>query len=227
MRRVAVALLLPALALPGCVDIQAAHVPDGYLDASRSNGWTRNDTASQREPSSASMGFQKTWTLVYDDRGDGAGYPGVLVVTTLRAVPAPSEERIREHVEQTVRDQAAAKGIALGPTSSTGSRSLANGATSTYFVYSGNVSTSGFFARNAEVRIFGEVFRCDGPKTIVAVVGIAQVSDVKSVNPGPGIPGLPAPSGRDDTTWREIVADDTGRIEGIRGSDGLAYRVAC
>lgn len=227
MRAAPVALLLALSTLSaGCVSIVAAHVPDKFLEGRGGNGWEKNMTASQAEPDSGTMGLQKTQSLVYEDRVADPGYPGVLVISTLRAVPSPSGERIKEHVQDAIKTEAEKKGIALSGSPRTGERTLANGARSSWFTYTGNVSsTGGFFARNAEVKIFGEVFECHAHKTIVATVGMAQVTDERTVGPAGGL--LPSPNTRDTTTWREIVADPNGAIEGLRGNDGLAHHVVC
>lgn len=222
--RALVLLLVLCVASQGCVDIVAARVPDKLLEGRGGNGWERNATASQGEPTSSSFGFQKTQSLAYEDSVAEPGYPGVLVVSTLRTVPSPSGERIKDHVQETIRTEAEKKGIVLNGNPRTGTRALANGETSDWFVYTGNVSsTGGFFTRNAEVRIFGEVFECREHRTVVATVGLAQVSDERRVTPLP----IGGPSDRDTTTWREIVADPKGNIDGLRGSDGLAYNVVC
>lgn len=223
-RLAAVLLLALSLGFAGCVEIVAARVPDRLLEGPGGNGWEKNLTASQGEPDSASFGFQKTQSLAYEDQAeDGHGYAGALVVSTLRAVPSPSGDRIREHIQQAIRDQAEAKGITISGDPRTGERTLANGMRASWFVYSGNVSTSGFFSRNAEVKIFGEVFECHEHRTIVATVGLAQVTDERRV----GSTGLLDSSTRDTTTWRELVADPVGSIEGFRGSEALAYNVQC
>ncbi|HEX2023005.1 MAG TPA: hypothetical protein VHH36_09830 [Candidatus Thermoplasmatota archaeon] len=229
MARLAPALVAALLLAPlsGCVEITPARVPDRYLEGRGGNGWEKNLTASQSEPSSAGLGFTKTQALAYEDKVAEPGYPGFLVVTTLRAVPAPSAERIREHVDQSVRDAAAAKGIALKGEPAAGSRTLASGVGTTFLVYQGNVSTSGFFSRNADVKILGEVFECEDAKTVVAVVGLAQVSDVRIVRPNPLLPPTEVPSDRDETTWREIAGDPSGTVDGQRGSEALAWRVEC
>lgn len=214
-----VLLLLGAALTAGCVDLEAARVPDRYLEGPGGNGWEKNATASQREPASAGGGTSKSQTLVYDDRGSDEGYPGTLTVTSLRTLLAPNEDKVLALVEERLREEAQRKGIVIEGNPGKGTRTLANGHTSSWFAYKGKVSTAGFFSRDADVRIFGEVFLCDS--TIVATVGLAQVSDVRSVG------GVPLPSDPDPATWREIVADPRGTIEGIRGSSGLAYHVQC
>lgn len=201
------------------MDLEAARVPDKFLEGRGGNGWEKNATASHGEPVSDGAGTSKTQTLVYEDRTSREGYPGTLTVTSLRTLMSPSQEKVVATVEERIREEAQRKGIAIQGQPARGARTLHNGAESQWFVYQGKVGTQGFFSRNADVKIFGEVFQCD--KTTVAVVGLAQTTDVRSVG------GVVLPSDPDPTTWREMVADPRGSIEGIRGSNGLAYNVVC
>lgn len=224
MRLVAALVLVALVAAPlaGCLDLHAARIPDRLLEGRGGNGWTKNQSASQKEP--ASDGLVKTQALVYEDRtsdDNGRGFDGSLTVTTLRTVLRPSEEKLRDDVKARVRKEAEAKGIRIQGDPGDGERTLANKAEAFWFSYKGTVSKAGFFSQSAEVRVFGEVSQCAEEETVVILVGLAQVSDVRSVG-GVVLPGDP-----DDTTWREVVSDPSGRVEGIRGSDGLAYNVAC
>lgn len=221
MRRALVLPLLLALALPGCLSISVAHVPDRLLEGANGNGWGVNRTASQSEPTSSSMGTQKAQTLVYDAPAPSQGYPGVLSVTTVRGLLSQSEEKTRALVQERIRDQSTKDGITFSGEPTQGKRTLANGAESLWFVYSGTVSNSGFFSRNADVKVYGEVFQCAAQKTTVAIVGLAQTSDTRNVG------GVGLPPNQDDSTWRAIAGDPSGAIESIRNSDGLAYNVAC
>ena len=221
---VTLAVVLLAVPLSGCLDLHAARIPDRLLEGRGGNGWTKNGTASQKEPTSTQMGLVKTQALVYEDRTsdeNGNGFDGSLSVTTLRTVLRPSEEKLRDELKDRVRKEAESKGIRISTDAVEGTRALANGADAFWFTHKGTVSKAGFFSQSAEVRVLGEVSQCADEETVVVVVGLAQVSDVRSVG------GVVLPSDPDDATWREIVSDPRGRIEGIRGSDGLAYNVAC
>ena len=221
---VAVVVLLLAAPLSGCLDLHAARVPDRLLEGRGGNGWAKNQSASQKEPTSAQMGLVKTQAFVYEDRtsdDQGRGFDGTLSVTTLRTVLRPSEEKLRDDVKARVRSEAEAKGIRISGNPQDGKRTLANDAEAFWFSYRGTVSRAAFFSQSAEVRLFGEVSQCADEETVVVVVGLAQVSDVRSVG------GVVLPSDPDDATWREIVGDSRGGVEGIRGSDGLAYNVEC
>lgn len=220
LRPLALALVLGAALLTGgCLELDAARVPDRYLEGPGGNGWEKNATSSQPEPASSGGGTSKSQTLVYDDRRSDEGYPGTLTVTSLRTLLRPNEDKVLGLVEERIREEAERKGIVIEGGPSKGTRTLANGRDSSWFAYKGKVSSAGFFSRNAEVRIFGEVFQCD--RTVVATVGLAQVSDTRSVG------GVALPSDPDPATWREIVADPRGSVEGVRGSSGLAYQVTC
>lgn len=219
-RTLVVLLVLGVVAVTsGCLDLDAARVPDRYLEGPGGNGWEKNASSSQTEPTSSGGGTSKSQTLVYDDRRSTEGYPGTLTVTSLRTLLRPNEEKVLDLVEERIREEAERKGISIEGSATKGSRTLANGRESSWFAYKGKVGTAGFFSRDAEVRIFGEVFQCD--RTVVATVGLAQVSDTRSVG------GVALPSDPDPATWREIVADPRGSVEGVRGSSGLAYQVTC
>ena len=213
------AALLLLLPLAGCVKLDLARVPDKLLEGPGGNGWEKNMSASQQEATSTGGGTSKSQTLVYEDRRSREGYPGTLTVTSLRTLIAPNDEKVLRVVDERIREEAQRKGIAIQGAPAKGTRQLANGEEGAWFVYSGKVSASGFFSRDTEVKIFGEVSHCG--KTLVAVVGLAQVTDVRSVG------GVPLPSDPDPQTWREMVSDPRGSIEGHRGSAGLAYNVAC
>ncbi|GEM_PF-5654380 len=214
-------LLAAALALPGCLDLRPARVPDRLLEGAGGNGWQKNATASQGAPSGSA--FSKSQVLVYDHpAGSGSGYQGQLAVRTLRELLRPNEDTVRKDLSQRIRDSATAQGISLSGSPAQGTRTLANRAQAYWFAYDGSASaSSGFFSTNAEVKIFGEVFQCPSAKTVVATIGLAQVTNVRSVG------GVPLPSDSDPTTWNDIVADPAGSIGGVVGSDGLAYNVAC
>lgn len=219
--------LAPALALAllasGCVELAPARIPDRLLEGAGGNGWEKNLTASQREPESARWGTAKSQTLVYEDKRSSEGYPGTLSVTTLRTLLRPTEETVRDTVQERIREDAEARGLRIEGSPATGDRRLASGAESLWFVHNGSVQSAGslFQSRDARVKVYGEVFTCAGSKGLVVVVGLAQTTDVRRVG------GVQLPSEEDPTTWREIAADPRGGIEGIRGSDGLAYNVAC
>lgn len=215
------AALLALSASAGCVELSPARVPDRYLEGPGGNGWEKNLTASQAEPESSGGGFSKSQSFVYEDRRSEEGYQGSLTVTSLRTTLRPSEQSVRDTVQERIREEAESKGVRIEGAPATGTRMLAARAESYWFVYNGSVEDQGFFSRNARVKIFGEVFQCAEHKTVVVTVALAQITDVRSIG------GVPLPSDADPTTWREIAADPRGSVEGIRGSEGLAYNVAC
>lgn len=222
---IGLAILLLGVSTAGCLELHAATVPDKLLEGRGGNGWTRNATASQKEPDAQQGGLVKTQAIVYEDRTSdekGDGFDGSFSITTIRTLLQPSEEKLRDTIKDQVRAQAESKGIKIAGSATEGTRRLANGHDSFWFTYNGTVAQTGFFtSQSAQVRVFGEVAQCPEEKTVVAMVGLAQVTDVRTLG------GVPLPSDPDPETWREIVADPRGAVEGYRGSDGLAYNVAC
>lgn len=216
-----VATLLAASALGGCVKLSAAHVPAKFLTSA--NAWEADEAASDDEPSSAAFGTTRTQRLSYrDDAEDDKGYPGRLSVYTVKTLVTPSEESLRDQVQSQVRALVEEQGIRLDAEAARGSRALANKAESLFFVYNGTVTqTSGLFTQNSKAKIVGEVFQCRSERSAVVAVAITQVTTVRTLG------GVTFPANNDATTWREVVADPKGTIEGVRGSDGLLFNVAC
>lgn len=222
-RLLLVLVLAGVAASAGCLSLDPALVPARLVEGSSGDGWRFNQTASHDDPRSRYLGLVRFQALSYEDPGAQGGYPARLTVTTLRTVLAPTEEDLRDRAEAHIRDQTQASGITLDGPPKTGERSLASGYGTLYFVYDGNVSQAQgqYFSRDAPVKILGEVWTCSSSRTSVAVVGLAQVADVRYFG------GDPVVSQPDDRNWREIVADPSGTIEGISGGDGLVYNVVC
>lgn len=220
-------VLLASVSLAGCLDLQAAVVPSRYLEGPGGNGWERNATVSEREARSASLGLTKVQTLFYQDRAkDDEGFGGLLQVTTLRTLFTPTEESLHERLGEQLRKAAAARGIRLDGEPYGGSREVGSGAESLYIVFNGTVvkEPEGFgevFTRNARVKILGEVWQCREERTSVVTVALTQVTSGRSVG------AIPFSNSADAATWREVVADPVGSIDGVRGERGLAYHVEC
>lgn len=219
--RVAVTLAVALVVLPGCLTVTPAHVPDSVLR--QHAGWETDPDHSQSEPTGGRFSVSRQQALAYQDEGEsGDGYAASLSVITLRTVVTVDEESLLDQVQALVKDAAESRGIRVDGEATKGERDLANGASSRFFVYNGTVTQeSGLFTRDAKTKILGEVFRCRAERTSVVVVGLAQVTDSRSIG------GVPFPSNQDPATWHEIVRDPTGTIEGVRGRGGLAYSVAC
>lgn len=210
-------LLVALLAVPvaGCIEIVDAGIPQPLLAA---HGWRENATA--RTSRSEWFGLARADMRVYEDRA--AGHPGRLWVHTLKAPVTPDEEALVPKLRERVEAEAERQGIALRTVDDSGERTLLNGARSTWFAYNGSSSSSsGFVTQNAEVHVFGEVWACRAARTVVVVVGIAQVTDAKTYG------GILTQPNRDPSTWNEIVADPEGTVEGRRGNDGLAWNAVC
>lgn len=216
---VLVVAALAAAACAGCLKLEAARVPASALV----NGWVEDEAQSDAEPESQSGGLARTQRFAYKDEArDDRGYAGTLTVITIRALVTPSGESLLDQVEGRVRDAAEARGIRVDAEAAKGERTLANKAESSWFLYNGTVTAEeGLFTRNAKVKILGEAWECRDERTAVVAIALAQVTDARSLG------GVPFPSNNDPTTWRELVADPAGHIEGVRGSNGLVYNVAC
>ncbi|MHB8605599.1 MAG: hypothetical protein ACYDCK_10135 [Thermoplasmatota archaeon] len=221
---VGVSMLAVALAFSGCLTLVAAHVPNRLLEGAGGNGWERDDAHSQTEPTGGSFSLERTQTLRYQDAASGgAGYPGVLYVVTLRAVFTPSPSAVTAKLRDAVSEFASSNNIHLDDSGYSGARHVATGAASSFFVYNGSVSSSGslFTTQNAKVKILGEVFPCEATRTSVVAVGLAQITDVRSIG------GVPVGTNTDLTTWSEIAGDPDGSIENLRDVNGLVYNVVC
>lgn len=221
MRRRFALLVLVALLAAGCLDLTAARVPDRLLEGRGGNGWEKNAAASQAAPSGGLTSKAQTLAYQHPPGASAAGYQGALSVTTYRELLRPGEAGVRDTLQAKLRADVQAKGVEIQGAARQGTRALGNRAEAFWFAYDGKVSAGGFFATNADVKIFGEVFQCPTAKTVVATVGLAQVTNVRTVG------GVPVSTDNDDTTWRQIVADPAGSVDGARGSEGLAYNVAC
>lgn len=218
MRAALVAAVLLLAPLAGCLESVAAGIPQALAQA---HGWRENATARQTE--SRYLGLARADTRAWEDRGADGHHPGKLWVYTLKAPVTPDDDALVPRLRERIEAESAAQGIRLGPVEENGERALRNGATTSWFAYNGTAQggSSLFTERNAEVHIFGEVFPCRPARTVVVLVAIAQVTDARTVG------GVLTQPNRDWDTWREIVADPSGSVEGVRGNDGLAWNVAC
>lgn len=206
----------------GCVGIAApARVPDELLGGRDGNGWALDAGESEQRPQGSGFGLVATQTLLYEDPGD-PGYPASLSLTTIRTLLAPSTNELRERVRERVRERAQELGIRLDAEERQGSRVVATGDPSLWFLFRGTVEEAGeLFTQDATVRILGEVWNCRASGNSVAAVGLAQIDSVTLVN------GVPVRRQVDETNWRELVQDPAGSIEGVAGIKGLLYNVAC
>lgn len=225
--RSALAVLLGLAALlAGCVGgFAPARVPGELLQGDGGNGWTEDPKRSDPEPRSESLGLVRRQALAYEDDGKGGngGYPATLTLTTLRLAPLPGETQLRDILRDQVRLRSEESGIRLGPEATEGSRALADGHRTLYFVVRGNVTGEGalFTTRDAAANIVGEVWNCPEAGTSVAAVGLAQVSSVQRIG------GVPLPAQENPLNWRELVGDPDGSIDGALASDGLLYNARC
>lgn len=216
--RLASGLLLSVL-LSGCVSLDAAHVPDRFLEPQADNGWRPDG---ERTTGVEGGPFSKHATHAYrDDGGSGQGYRGVLSVVSLKGVLSPDREALRERLGEALREEAQEQGLSLEGDGTEGARTLANGARSLFVVVDATAHEEGsIFTSDSTVKVIGEVFRCTGGATVV-VSGSAQIDRASSIG------GVTTSRNTNPATWSEIVQDPFGSIEGYTGSRGLIHNIAC
>lgn len=226
MRARLAALLALALGTAGCTGpLAAASIPGSFLGGDGGNGWERDAAHSDAAPQAESLGLAQRQTLAYldDGKGGNGGYPASLALTTLKLFPAPGESQLRDIVQQQVRQRSEEQGIALGNQALQGSRTLADGHTTLFFVFTGTVTGRGalFTTTNATAKILGEVWSCPESGTSVAAVGLAQVSSAQSIG------GVPLPGQEDPRNWRELAGDPRGSVDGQQAGDGVLWHAVC
>lgn len=217
-RGLVVAGMVLLVATTGCVGLTPAEVPSSALDVGSGNGWTRNDDGF-REVSGSWM--QKQAQRAYHDPAvDDEGFPGNLTVISIATLLSPDREDLKDQVREQLREDAREKGLELDDQVREGQRRVADGALSFFIVFNGTATDEdGLYTADMEVKILGEVFRCTGGPTVVAV-GSAQVEGTERLG------DFQTDRRWDPQTWEEIVADPEGTIEGYTGA-GLVYRIAC
>jgi hypothetical protein len=200
-----------------------ARVPDSLLG--NGSGWAADAGHSDAQPQSQSLGLVQRQTLAYTDDGKhgNGGYPANLALTTLKLFPTPSRDQLRDIVQQQVKEQSQAQGIQLGNQALQGSRTLADGHTTLFFVFTGTVTGQGslFTSSNATAKILGEVWNCGEAGTSVVAVGLAQVGSASSLG------GIPLQNQENPQNWRELAADPHGSIDNQQGGDGLVDNAVC
>lgn len=214
-------LVLLALSLPlsGCVSLEPAHIPDELLDDEAGNGW--EEDASERQGPDGGP-FSKMAVRVYKDQAENArGYPGVLLVQSVKGTLSPDRGTLRDELASRLREEASSQGLEVEEGETRGERRLAGGATSFYVLLNATGTSESFlFSGDAEVRGIGEVFRCTGGATVL-VKGFAQVDQASSIG------GVQTSRNYEPDTWREMVRDPQGTIQGFQGTRGLIYNIAC
>jgi len=218
MGRAFVLAVLAVVLLAGCTaNFRAAAVPEDLLSR---HGWKPDASISDPAPRSEAPGHA-TQTLAYVDDGARGGYPASLSLTTIQTTLTLSLPDLRDRVRERIRERAAELGVRFDPAEEQGERTRAAGERTLYVLLQGKVESSGalFTARDATVRILGEVWTCGGAS--VVAVALAQVDSATRVG------GVPVTRDPDDRNWRDIVQDPSGSIHGARGDAGLVHRARC
>ena len=167
-------LLGASLGTAGCTSLVAASIPDRYLEGDGGNGWERDLANSDAAPTKSAGGLTQTQALAYKDDSSSRGFQGTLTVTTLRTTPRPAEDKLRDLVLERIQEEADAKGLEVGDETRQGTRTLAGSQESFWFAFEATARQDAFFARAAEVKVFGQVSQCVDEKTVVIVVGLAR-----------------------------------------------------
>lgn len=214
MRRALVLVVALPLVLGGCVELYRAEV-DPAVVARAPQDWqvTRYPVESKGMwgPKSTETRYSLT-----PPSAQQPPFPGVLQLFSLTTQEAPDTTALRELLEEQVDEAMAREGIAeLRTLQSSGERTVASGANSQFFVRGGTVQDSGgFFARDVEVRILGEVWRDDKSSTSVIIVAMAQTAVQQFLG-----------DERDLRTWRLLAGDPKGSIDGQVHQNGFVYNV--
>lgn len=151
--------------------------------------------------------------------GDGPPYPAVLQVFSFRELGRRSTESLLALTEATVDNATAREGITPDHSGDQeGTRTLANGLETHWFVREGTVtSTSTLFQQDVRVRIVGEVGYDGRSSSSVVAVGIAQVG-IRQCTP---IINTCSEEQADLRSWISMVGDAEGSVRGAVTRYGL------
>lgn len=227
MRHAAVALMVTAVALAGCFDGHRVIVDSDSLEASPMP-WSRSDGDETGE----ALGLKVMETL-YVHRGDDdtdTPYPGSLQVFSLRGGDSQDKAWLLERARSVVGQAAVELEIDIDVERDLqGRRELRNGVQTSWFMHEGTIAAGGggtFLSPESDikVRILGEVGVDGRSKTGFIAVAFAKIEGQQD-DIGLGV-------GREtvysDATWREMVSDPTGSIDGASFSEadrGLIYNL--
>jgi opacity protein-like surface antigen len=209
-----VALLAPTA---GCFEISAATVPPAILAA---NGWNENVTAGQSH--SDFTGLSREEVRVFQHAPGSDGFGGSLSLVTIRAFLTPTQDSLRQQVQSTVQEQAAARNIDISGPAKNGGRVNSEKRSTLWFTFAGNASSSnGIFNADASVDIVGEVWDCPEARVLVVGVGLAQTNNVQSIG------GFHVPQNPDYRTWYALIGDPQGSIDPAATQPGLLFSTTC
>lgn len=212
------ATLIAALVLlTGCVSYSPSVIPESLLDAQAGNGWVLDRRDPPGEPRSENFGLVKSQTIIYQDPGDEGGYPASLSVISLKvAFQQPDQDEITDRARTLVEEEADRLGVDLEKPPEERDRQTASGETASSFVYDGTAEQeSDVFDREADVKVAGIVWNCDGGGNTVVGVGLAQVNERTQ-----GIIEDP-----DDRNWIELWEDADRSTSDADG--GLMVHATC
>lgn len=206
----------------GCLDPYRPQVAADVLERT-SLAWV----ADERAQLSAGLGGAKTIETDYVHEGQGSGslqgYPAILQTLGVRGLASVSNDVLLRIAQQAVDNATSDKHIRIDRAQDqTGSRRLASGLETQFFVQEGTVTSSGvLFSTDAKVRIVGEVGHDGVSSTSFVLIGIAQIDSITQC-PLP----LGCTSGREDLrSWAEMVGDPSGSVKGAVSDTGLIHNL--
>jgi hypothetical protein len=222
MRSRAVAITLAAalaLLLPGCLTPFQVRVPDDVLASAP--GWLVTAGA----VSGGALG-PKTREMRYAfdrNNGDPAPFSGSLQVFSIRSLGRLDSARLLSLTRDLVTRGAADKSITLDDGGPTGTRTLASGVQTQWFVREGKTTQSGdLFDQGVRVRILGEVGHDGRSGTSFLVIAMGQVS---RTNQCPVIGPCSQPEETNLQTWIQMVGDPRGSVQGATSNTGFVHRL--
>ena len=214
VRRAAVLLALVLLAIPGCFGPFRAHVDADVL--AKAPGWVTTPAPVQghfpgRQSAEMRYSFDRNST-------DAPPFAGTLQVFSIRGVDQLSERELLARAKDLVVEGADANSIALNTSIVEGTRTIANGVHTHWFVRYGATTQAGpVFGNNVGVRILGEVGQDGRSSTSVLVVAMAQVSRSQTC----GILPTCTPAQESLATWIQMVGDGRGSVQGATTAAGF------
>lgn len=209
------------LALPGCLEPFQVHVPEDHLVAacrlpSGRSCWV----VTPGGITGGDLGPKSRETRYALDRDpDGAPpFSGSLQVFSIRSVSRLGSDELLDVARELVSDGALQQNIVLSEGEESGSRVLASGVPTLWFVREGRTAQSGdLFEQDVGVRILGEVGHDGRSDTSLLVIAMAQVS---RTNQCPLI-GNCQPQETNLQTWIQMVGDRDGTVQGTTSQTGF------
>jgi len=168
---------------------RAAKLPKAYTDAGAHNHWNLDEDPQLTwdRVEQAGLARDSSRTYMYDT-GTTPPYPGIIFIITIKSSPYTNGYKISDYAEADAKRQLEStilnfdyQGLSINIASKvTGTRTTREGNPTQYFEYNGQIDSTPSDPRfqnmvvGGKVKIRGEVWKCPGTGTVVAVAGVAQ-----------------------------------------------------